>query len=108
MLLAESGGGRFSSDPRWRQKLRAAAEQQQPSWWRGGGFARLTERHATVSAGNRRTPAGRVLSVYVCFAEGADLPNRHVHRPRACARRDRDRTRRHRCRAAVSRRSPLR
>lgn len=51
-------------------------------------------RAVRAHAGTR--PSRTTAAVRVCFAEGADLSNRHEHRPRACARRVRDRTGRHR------------
>ncbi|KAL4090607.1 hypothetical protein QTP88_025406 [Uroleucon formosanum] len=74
----------------------------------GGGATTLVGAHPVHAAPAETRDRHIVASVLACFAKGADLLNRHVHRSRACARRDRDRTRRCLSRAAVTRGTYLR
>jgi len=59
----------------------------------GGGATTLVGAHPIHAAPVETRDRHIVASVLACFAKGADLLNRHVHRSRACARRDRDRIR---------------
>jgi len=69
----------------------------------GGGATPLVGAHPMHAAPAETRDRHIVAAVLACFAKGADLLNRHVHRSRTCARRDRDRTRRRFSRAAVKR-----
>jgi len=57
----------------------------------GGGATTLVGAHPIHAAPAETRDRHIVASVLACFAKSTDLLNRHVHRSRACARRDRDR-----------------
>lgn len=66
-----------------------------------GGATTLVGAHPIHAAPAETRDYHIVASVLACFAKGADLLNRHVHRSRACACHDRDRTRRRFSRVTV-------
>lgn len=68
----------------------------------GSGATTLVGAHPIHAAPAETRDRRIVASVLACFAKGADLLNRHVYRSRACARRDRDRTRRRISRVSVT------